>query len=413
MLYQLSYVGPGEKPANVLQEDTVYIQRAGSGTARENQLPRKVVPRRVECKGKPAPPHKIGGSANTMPVRTIWSEDGRIHLIDQTLLPTTLRVLEITTVDQMWEAIRTLRIRGAPAIGVAAAYGVWVAVRDNPSRSTGELAMAAAAAADHLATSRPTAVNLFWALRRMKNVVAQADGVAPDAFRQAILAQADTILEEDNRICRAIGRHGAALLDDGCRVLTHCNAGGLATAQYGTALAPVYWAVEEEGKRIEVVADETRPLLQRARLTAWELSQAGIPVTLICDNMAAVVMRRGLVDVVIVGTDRVASNGDFANKIGTYGVAVLAREHGIPLYVAAPMSSIDMALASGDEIPIEERDAAEVTWFGGTVVAPEGIRVYNPAFDVTPKELVAGFITEKGVIRPPYDTALRTLFGGG
>ena len=348
-----------------------------------------------------------------MPVRTIWSEDGRIHLIDQTLLPTTLRVLEITTVDQMWEAIRTLRIRGAPAIGVAAAYGVWVAVRDNPSRSTGELAMAAAAAADHLATSRPTAVNLFWALRRMKNVVAQADGVAPDAFRQAILAQADTILEEDNRICRAIGRHGAALLDDGCRVLTHCNAGGLATAQYGTALAPVYWAVEEEGKRIEVVADETRPLLQGARLTAWELSQAGIPVTLICDNMAAVVMRRGLVDVVIVGTDRVASNGDFANKIGTYGVAVLAREHGIPLYVAAPMSSIDMALASGDEIPIEERDAAEVTWFGGTVVAPEGIRVYNPAFDVTPKELVAGFITEKGVIRPPYDTALRTLFGGG
>ena len=412
MLYRLSYVGPGGKPANVLQDDNAYIQRINGGTPQENQLPANVVRRRGECKGKSASRTILEAPRTPMPVRTIWSENGRIHLVDQTLLPTTHRVLEITTVDQMWEAIKVLRVRGAPAIGVAAAYGVWVAVRDAASSDTAGLAAAALAAADHLATSRPTAVNLFWALDRMRAAVTKASTLEPDAFRRAVLSEADAILDEDNRACRAMGRHGAALLHDGCRVLTHCNAGGLATGRYGTALAPVYWAVEEEGKRIEVVADETRPLLQGARLTAWELSQAGIPVTLICDNMAASVMRRGLVDVVIVGTDRVAANGDFANKIGTYGVAVLAREHGIPLYVAAPMSSIDMTLAGGDDIPIEERDASEVTSFGGVVVAPEGVRVHNPAFDVTPKELVAGFITEKGVIRPPYDSALRALFGG-
>jgi methylthioribose-1-phosphate isomerase len=344
-----------------------------------------------------------------MPPRTIWAEDGRVFLIDQTLLPGERRILEIGTSAEMWEAIRLLRVRGAPAIGIAAAYGVWVAVRDCVGEGDAVL-RCAEEACDHLATSRPTAVNLFWALDRVRHAARANAGLDADGQRRAILDLANRMVDEDNAVCLAIGRHGAALLADGARVLTHCNAGGLATAQYGTALAVVYYAAEREGKRVEVFADETRPLLQGARLTAWELREAGIPVTLICDNMAASVMRRGWVDAVIVGTDRVVRNGDFANKIGTYGLAICAREHGVPLYVAAPLSSIDVQLATGDEIPIEERDPAEVTAVGGVTTAPDGIRVFNPAFDVTPHRLVTAFITEKGVIRPPYHSAIPDLF---
>jgi methylthioribose-1-phosphate isomerase len=341
-----------------------------------------------------------------IPVKTIeWIGDaeGVCRIIDQTLLPTELRYLDIADVDAMWEAIRILRVRGAPAIGIAAAFGVYLGVRDI---SSGSDASAFSAALDrviaHLATSRPTAVNLFWALDRVKRVAASAAAQGgAGAVKQALLAEAIALIDEDNAVCRAIGAHGAALLADGDTILTHCNAGGLATAQWGTALAVVYVAAEQ-GKRVSVYADETRPLLQGARLTAWELQQAGVPVTLITDNMAATVMAQGRVKAVIVGTDRVAANGDFANKIGTLGVAILAREFGIPLYVAAPLSSVDLSLASGGEIPIEERKAEEVSLGFGKRTAPEGVAIYNPAFDVTPARYVTAFITERGLVRPPF-----------
>ncbi|PKO15037.1 S-methyl-5-thioribose-1-phosphate isomerase [candidate division BRC1 bacterium HGW-BRC1-1] len=343
-----------------------------------------------------------------MTVRTLYLDEGRVHLIDQTLLPSRYEVIEIKSVDQMWEAIRALRVRGAPAIGIAAAFGVWIAVRDSQSNDPVRDALQAA---DHLATSRPTAVNLFWALDRMRRIVSEhCDETDGKPLREAVLKEAQAMLAEDAQICREIGRHGASLLHDGSSILTHCNAGGLAASEYGTALAPVYWALEHDRKMIQVYADETRPLLQGARLTAWELSQAGIGVTLICDNMAGVVMAQGKVDMVIVGTDRVAANGDFANKIGTYTVAVLAREHNIPFYVAAPLSSVDMTLANGSQIPIEERPAEEVTHIAGKSIAPSNIRVYNPAFDVTPHRFVTAFITEKGIVRPPFGQGFHTLF---
>jgi methylthioribose-1-phosphate isomerase len=253
--------------------------------------------------------------------------------------------------------------------------------------------------ADYLASSRPTAVNLFWALDRMKAAALALRGRPPEEIREALLAEARAIHEEDRQMCRAIGRHGAELLADGQGVLTHCNAGGLATADYGTALAVIYAAVEA-GKRLAVYADETRPLLQGARLTAWELCRRGIDVTLICDSMAAQVMREGRVQAVVTGADRIAANGDTANKIGTYGVALLAAAHKIPFYVAAPTSTFDLAIASGREIPIEERDPREVTHGFGRQTAPEGVKVYNPAFDVTPAELIAAIICERGIIRP-------------
>jgi methylthioribose-1-phosphate isomerase len=311
----------------------------------------------------------------------------------------------------MWDAIRALRVRGAPAIGIAAALGVWLAVRDAGSASTSELIKIVETTCKYLATARPTAVNLFWALERVQAWSKQnAFSLTPDEFRKRILELAERMIEEDNSVCLALGRHGASLLKDGARVLTHCNAGSLATAQYGTALAAVYYAVEHEGKKIEVFADETRPLLQGARLTAWELREAGIPVTLICDNMAAVVMKQGWVDCVIVGTDRTVRNGDVANKIGTYGLAILAKEHNIPFYVAAPLSSIDISLATGEEIPIEERPPEEITHIACHRIAPENVKVFNPAFDVTPHKYVTAFITEKGIVRPPYDITIPALF---
>lgn len=345
-----------------------------------------------------------------MPKPTLWIEDDKVFIVDQTRLPLERVVEEIASPRQMWEAIRALRVRGAPAIGVAAALGVWVAVRDAHNAATHELAQLVEHVCDELATARPTAVNLFWALERVRKTARSSTHLSPQDFKHTIKTLAIRMIEEDNHICLELGRHGASLLRSGDKVLTHCNAGGLATVQYGTALAAVYYAVEREGKHIEVFADETRPLLQGARLTAWELMDAGIPVTLLCDGMAADVMRRGWVQAVFVGTDRTVRNGDVANKIGTYGLAVLAKAHSIPFYVVAPLSSIDISLASGDQIPIEHRPAEEVTHIAGIPIAPPGVRVYNPAFDVTPHEFVTAIVTEKGIVRPPYEQTLPGLF---
>jgi methylthioribose-1-phosphate isomerase len=280
------------------------------------------------------------------------------------------------------------------------------AVQDSCAGTGAALAAEVDKAADYLATSRPTAVNLFWALDRMRARARAAADQAPAELKTLLIREALAILEEDIAMCRAIGCHGAGLLKDGQTVLTHCNAGGLATSRYGTALAPIYLA-REEGKRVRVVADETRPLLQGARLTAWELMRAGIDVTLICDNMAAQVMKEGRIDLVLVGADRIAANGDSANKIGTYGVAVLAHAHRIPFYVLAPSSTFDPALASGDAIPIEERGADEITCGFGRRTAPEAVKVYAPAFDVTPARLITAIVCERGVLRPPFETSIR------
>ncbi|KPK69213.1 MAG: methylthioribose-1-phosphate isomerase [Acidithiobacillales bacterium SM23_46] len=345
------------------------------------------------------------------PIETIAWTGECVRLIDQTLLPAELRHIEIGDVEQLWEAIRTLRVRGAPAIGIAAALGCYLGVRNSAARDFETLRDELARVCDYLGSARPTAVNLFWALRRVQERVERLRDKPVEQIKQALLDEALAMIEEDHRVCRAIGRHGADLLRDGDSVLTHCNAGGLATAGYGTALAPVFLAAEQ-GKRIHVYVDETRPLLQGARLTAWECQQAGIPATLICDNMAATVMAQGKVHAVLVGTDRTAANGDVANKIGTLGLAVAAREFGVPFYVAAPLSSIDMAIASGAEIPIEERSPDEVTCGFGCRTAPEGIEVYNPAFDVTPHRYVTAIITERGLVRPSFDEGLRRIFDG-
>jgi methylthioribose-1-phosphate isomerase len=330
-----------------------------------------------------------------------WSGDARhgtLRLIDQTRLPGDLVRMECRDVPTVWEAIKSLRVRGAPAIGIAAAYGAVLGARTGGDDAAAVRA-ALAAAASHLRTSRPTAVNLFWALDRIERAGRDAPGDDASGLLDRLLREAHAIAEEDRLMCRAIGRHGATLVPTGTSVLTHCNAGGLATADYGTALA-VLFAAHEQGKSIRVYADETRPLLQGARLTAWELQRRGIPVTLICDNMAAQVMKEGKIQMVVVGADRIAANGDTANKIGTYGVALLAKAHGIPFYVAAPSSSFDLSIPEGSAIPIEQRDPREITHGFGRATAPEAIEVYNPAFDVTPAELIAGIITEKGVIRP-------------
>ena len=348
------------------------------------------------------------------PPRTIgWIGDvnGHVRLIDQTLLPTQLEYRDCRTVEQVWEAIRVLRVRGAPAIGVAAAMGVVVGLQKCRDDSTA-LKERLREVTDYLRTSRPTAVNLFWALDRMERIAAPHLRDKPAlAVRELLWREALAIEDEDRNMCRAIGGVGAGLIADGQGVLTHCNAGGLATADYGTALAVLFTAAEQ-GKAIRVFADETRPLLQGARLTTWELLQRGIDVTLICDNMAAQVMKEGRVQLVIVGADRIAANGDTANKIGTYGVALLAKAHGIPFYVAAPSSTFDLTLATGAAIPIEQRDPREVTHGFGRTTAPEGVKVYNPAFDVTPAPLIAGIVTEKGLIRPVSEANIRATLNG-
>ncbi len=334
--------------------------------------------------------------------------DGCLRLIDQTLLPLELREIDCHTVEQVWEAIWFLRVRGAPAIGIATAYGVCVGIQTALHGDEAALRTRLLEVADYLATSRPTAVNLFWALERMRRTARECVDDDPIEIAKRLLTEAHTISEEDRQMCRAIGRHGAELLHDGQGVLTHCNAGGLATPDYGTALA-VFFAAHEAGKSIHVYADETRPLLQGARLTAWELQQRGIPVTLICDSVAALVMREGRVQAVVVGADRIAANGDTANKIGTYSVSLAAQAHGIPFYVAAPSSTFDLSLADGSQIPIEQRPPAEVTHGFGRQTAPPGIDVYNPAFDVTPSRLIRAIVCERGVISPVTEANIRAM----
>ncbi len=346
-------------------------------------------------------------------VRTVWWEADTVCLIDQTKLPHTRAVVRCTTVEEVATAIRGMVVRGAPAIGVTAAYGMALAARSSAATERVSLLDELARAKKRLDAARPTAVNLSWATARMLRVAREADPVAPvPELAKRLLAEAHAIRDEDERMCRSIGEHGAALLGGAARVLTHCNAGGLATTGYGTALAPIKTA-HEEGKKPRVLVDETRPFLQGSRLTAWELMEAGIPLTLITDNMAAHFMGRGEVDCIIVGADRIVANGDVANKIGTYGLGVLARAHAIPFYVAAPTSTVDMSLKSGDEIPIEQRDPREVTHLGDQNLAPEGVEAAHPAFDVTPHDLVTAIITEKGVIKPPFGAELRRLMPAG
>lgn len=344
-----------------------------------------------------------------MPVRPIRWEDGRLSIIDQTLLPGEHRCIELNSREAVWNAIKTLQVRGAPAIGVCAAYGLVVALKAaGPYESREQVVSALKEAADYYATSRPTAVNLFWALDRMQRTAQEIEG-GPQELLQRLENEADAICAEDTARCRAIGEHGAALISEGAGVLTHCNAGALATSAYGTALSLMFCA-HERGTRFSVYADETRPLLQGARLTVWELMQSGIDATLICDNMAAQVMKEGRVQLVVTGADRIAANGDAANKIGTYGVALLAKAHDVPFYIAAPLSTFDLSLPTGDEIPIEQRGAEEVTHGFGKQTAPDGVHVYSPAFDVTPAHLIAGIITEHGILRPPYGRSIAEAF---
>lgn len=349
---------------------------------------------------------------DSIPRSVRWSGDamGELILLDQTLLPVELRELRLRTAEAIWEAIKMLRVRGAPAIGCAAAYGVVVGLQQSRSVAREDFNGRLAEVCDYLAGSRPTAVNLFWALGRMRNCAQSAPTLASVAMHDRLLQEAQAIENEDREMCAAIGRHGAALLPDQVGILTHCNAGGLATAGDGTALAIMFEAARQ-GKNIHVYADETRPLLQGARLTTWELMQRGVPVTLICDNMAGWVMKEGRIKAVITGADRIAANGDSANKIGTYSVALLARAHKIPFYIAAPSSTFDLSIASGEEIPIEERKSDEITHGFGRQTAPEGVNVYNPAFDVVPAECIAGIVTELGVIAPVTTDNVRAMIG--
>ena len=339
---------------------------------------------------------------------TLRWRDGTLEMLDQRVLPATVQYLAYTSAAETAAGIRDMVVRGAPAIGVAAAYGV--ALEANRLRTAGADTFKAGLEAgfDVLAKSRPTAVNLFWALERMREEWQSVTASSQETIAEHLTTVAQDIHAADIAANRAMGRHGAALLANGARVLTHCNAGALATAGHGTALGVIRSAIEA-GKSISVYADETRPFLQGARLTAWELMQDGIPVTLIADNAAAFLMSRGEIDAVIVGADRVAANGDVANKIGTYAVAVVANRHRIPFYVAAPISTIDAAITSGAQIPIEERSESEVTGYGDVRWAPVGVKVRNPVFDVTPAELVSALITERGVVHTPDTAKLKTL----
>lgn len=342
-------------------------------------------------------------------VETLRWRDGKLEMIDQRVLPARFEYLDYTSATETAEGIRSMVVRGAPAIGCAAAYGVALDALRLRDASPADFSIGMERAFEVLAASRPTAVNLFWALKRMRAVWVEVRGRPVGEIADRLLAEAHEVTAEDIRINRAMGAFGAELLPDGARVLTHCNAGALATAGHGTALGVIRSAVEA-GKKISVIADETRPFLQGARLTAWEMVQENIPVTLITDNMAGYMMSRGEVDAVVVGTDRVAANGDVANKIGTYMVAVLARRHNIPFYVACPLSTIDLSIPDGSAIPIEERAAEEVTGFRDCQWAAQGVSVRNPAFDVTPAELVTGLITEKGVVHQPNREKVEALF---
>ena len=333
-------------------------------------------------------------------VPTVEWKDGAVRLLDQSRLPAVVEFLDCHDYQTVADAIRTLKVRGAPAIGVTAAMGVALGAQAINAMDYSSFAQAVFKICDELATTRPTAVNLFWAIERMRHKLESLRAQPVSAIKQALVVESQAILEEDIRLCKTMGQHGAELIRDGQTVLTHCNAGSLATAGYGTALG-VIRAAWEQGKKIKVITDETRPVLQGARLTTWELMQDQIPVTLITDNMAGSLMRQGKIHLCVVGADRIAANGDVANKIGTYSVAVLAKAHNIPFYVAAPYSTIDLKTKSGADIPIEQRNPSEVTTIHGShPVAPQGVAVYNPAFDVTPAELITGIITERGVLKP-------------
>ena len=339
---------------------------------------------------------------------TIEWQDGTVVMIDQRKLPVREVYVHCTTPKQVARAIKTMVIRGAPAIGVAAAMGLALGMYRSKATGTAKLATEFFKLCDVFAATRPTAVNLFWAIDRMKGVFSQAarSGQSPDEIRETMLEEARRVHDEDVESCRALGAFGSEVIPEDAHVLTHCNAGALATGGFGTALGVIRAAVGE-GKRVAVFADETRPFLQGARLTAWELLRDGIQTTVITDSMAGPLMREGRVDVVVVGADRIAANGDVANKIGTYTVSVLANQHGVPFYVAAPCSTVDLMTPDGSGIPIEERNEREITHVGSTRMAPQGAGVWNPAFDVTPHSLIAGIVTDHGICRPPYTESLR------
>jgi methylthioribose-1-phosphate isomerase len=344
-------------------------------------------------------------------IKTLEWTDAGVRFIDQTKLPLEETYVTCTSYEEVADAIRTMIVRGAPAIGVAAAMGVALGTLQSTAKTLPELEREFDTICNVLAGTRPTAVNLFWAIRRMRDKFEQLRAQPVAKIQQELVAEAQRILVEDIAANEAMGKHGAVLMPSSGGVLTHCNAGALATAGYGTALGVIRAAVEA-GKQIEVFADETRPFLQGSRLTAWELMKDNIPTTLIADNMAGAMMRLGKIDAVIVGADRIAANGDVANKIGTYTVAVLAKEHGIPFYVAAPMSTVDLNTADGSKIPIEQRASSEMTHLAGKQIAPDAVRVENPAFDVTPSKYVAAIITERGVARAPYQESLAELVAG-
>jgi methylthioribose-1-phosphate isomerase len=345
-------------------------------------------------------------------------QENRMLILDQTQLPGDTVYLEMKTKEDIWDAIYRLKVRGAPAIGVAAGYGLYVCARDICASGYQDFYRQFVEIKKYLASSRPTAVNLFWALDRMENCVKSFEAYGGPweetqaEIKKALLNEAEMIRTEDENACRAMGEYGLTLLQPGMGILTHCNAGTIATARYGTCLAPLYIG-QEKGYDFKVFADETRPLLQGARLTAWELNQAGIDTTLICDNMASIVMKNGWVDAVVVGCDRMAANGDGANKIGTSGVAILAHEYGIPFYMFVRTSTIDLNTKTGDDIHIELRKGEEIyrLWYEKDM-APEGIKTYNPAFDVTPAKYITAVVTEKGILYPPYEDSIRNLFEG-
>ena len=341
-------------------------------------------------------------------IEAVKWDKGKIKIIDQSQLPRRLVYRYCKNIKDAWRAIKNLQVRGAPALGVMAAYSLVLGMKDYKFKDYAGFKKRLTTVIKYLSTARPTAVNLFWALERMKKVSIRSKNKRPEQIKKILLKEADKILAEDRLMCEKIGNYGAVLLKNKMAVLTHCNAGALATGGIGTALGIIYTAYQE-GKKIKVYVDETRPLLQGARLTTWELKRAGIEVTLICDNMAAVLMQRKKIDCVIVGADRIAVNGDAANKIGTYNLAVLAKEHRIPFYAAAPSSTFDLKIKSGDDIPIEERDGGEVRKIGKYFIAPPKVKVYNPAFDITPHRYITAIVTERGVVRKPFGKNLKRI----
>lgn len=344
-----------------------------------------------------------------MPVETITWKNGKIKYVDQTLLPARLKYVTCGDIRRFWKAIKNLEVRGAPALGIAGGLGVVLGIKGSKARTFGEFFKELESTIKFLASSRPTAVNLFWALARMECAAKKNKDKPIEELKKILLKEALKILDEDRASCRRMARYGVRLVKKGDAILTHCNAGGLATADYGTALG-VLFESKKRAKRIKVYVDETRPLLQGSRLTTWELLHEGVDTTLICDNMAASLMAKGRIDKIFVGADRIARNGDAANKIGTYNLAILARHHGVPFYVVAPLSSFDFRLKSGRDIPIEERDGDEVRSVLGKMIAPKKVKVYNPAFDVTPSEYITAIVTEKGIFRRPYKITLKRLY---